>query len=389
MVTPETPETLYTMCSYWARIIKTKGENGVHIWPACESAFYRIRQFLENSALQHEVLGDIESRLFLIDGYEQEIVNFDDLQTQIGESLEFTQEQSFSFENWLSQQSNQFVTFFLVGFDTSLQQNNTIALQRLTALQNRYANLDFTLILFTELNIVDSEIYSLLFRTTNLLQNVQYQPLFKDEDIRQFTHYIETQWNMSVPVNILESFVCDVGGHFLLIKEGIRLVRDTPGITKDALFSAPSMIRKGITIFERLATKDKETIRLVLQKKTPLTSEYLLETRLVKDARVGLAYWQHIADTILTSSSNTYSHTLEFYFTSAERDVFDLLLESKIVVSRTKIAEKIWHEGWEEKYSDWAIDQMMHRIREKLTLTNSVYQIRTKKGEGFILKSID
>ncbi|MBP6994169.1 winged helix-turn-helix transcriptional regulator [Candidatus Woesebacteria bacterium] len=55
-------------------------------------------------------------------------------------------------------------------------------------------------------------------------------------------------------------------------------------------------------------------------------------------------------------------------------------------LSRDQIAQCLWGSDWEEKYSDWAIDQAIHRLRTKLRDANSPYSIQTKKGVGFVLK---
>jgi len=57
-------------------------------------------------------------------------------------------------------------------------------------------------------------------------------------------------------------------------------------------------------------------------------------------------------------------------------------------VLRTEIARLVWgEEEWEDKYSDWAISQLIYRLRNKLANVSPADRIRTLKGQGFVLNS--
>lgn len=78
----------------------------------------------------------------------------------------------------------------------------------------------------------------------------------------------------------------------------------------------------------------------------------------------------------------------ELLFTSIESSSFNYFLQHPTqTIDRSVLAQFIWGDVWEEKYSDWAIDQIIHRIREKLEKANAPYEIVTKKGEGFYLRN--
>jgi len=76
--------------------------------------------------------------------------------------------------------------------------------------------------------------------------------------------------------------------------------------------------------------------------------------------------------------------------TSAEMSIIKLLHTNiDRSISRDQIAQSMWGADWEEKYSDWAIDQAIHRLRTKLRDSGSPYSITTKKGVGFMLKKVE
>lgn len=71
--------------------------------------------------------------------------------------------------------------------------------------------------------------------------------------------------------------------------------------------------------------------------------------------------------------------------TRQERDVYELLSKNvKSLVSREEVAQAAWKDDWEEKYSDWALDALIHRLRQKIGQIYPESTLETKKGLGFI-----
>jgi len=63
-----------------------------------------------------------------------------------------------------------------------------------------------------------------------------------------------------------------------------------------------------------------------------------------------------------------------------------ILLHSKDkLISRDVIARAVWEDKWHEKYSNWAIDRLVYRIRKKLRSIGIKDELlRTVKKKGFI-----
>lgn len=75
-------------------------------------------------------------------------------------------------------------------------------------------------------------------------------------------------------------------------------------------------------------------------------------------------------------------------FTKKENDLFNLLSENiDKVCEREKIIEEVWPEEEEMGVSDWTVDRLVARLREKLKRQDSKYQIITVKTRGFKLTS--
>ncbi|MBU1327185.1 helix-turn-helix domain-containing protein [Patescibacteria group bacterium] len=76
------------------------------------------------------------------------------------------------------------------------------------------------------------------------------------------------------------------------------------------------------------------------------------------------------------------------YFTKTQRKVMDYLREhTGELISKDTLAQVLWGENWADRYSDWAIDQLISTLRDKLHVVKHEGQIITKRGEGIIYLS--
>jgi len=71
-------------------------------------------------------------------------------------------------------------------------------------------------------------------------------------------------------------------------------------------------------------------------------------------------------------------------FTRKELSVLKLFLEkTNKIVSRDEIAQKMWPINTQDDYSDWAIDQLIKRIRnslKELSLSPKIIEVVRNKG---------
>jgi DNA-binding winged helix-turn-helix (wHTH) protein len=73
-------------------------------------------------------------------------------------------------------------------------------------------------------------------------------------------------------------------------------------------------------------------------------------------------------------------------FTKKENKLFNLLKENvNNLCERETIVEKVWPEVESFGVSDWAIDRLVARVRNKLELQKSPYEIQTVKTRGYKL----
>lgn len=94
-------------------------------------------------------------------------------------------------------------------------------------------------------------------------------------------------------------------------------------------------------------------------------------------------------DELLIGGENTIfvgSKNITNTFNYNEHNVLKLLIQNNNkVVNRDEIADTLWKDDLLNKYSDWTIDKYISLIRKKLSNTTFRGQIKTRKGEGFVL----
>lgn len=77
--------------------------------------------------------------------------------------------------------------------------------------------------------------------------------------------------------------------------------------------------------------------------------------------------------------------TMILNFTKSQRNILEYLqVYPGELISKDRLAQVLWGEQWADRYSDWAIDQLLSTLREKLARLKLPGKIMTKKGEGII-----
>lgn len=381
MTKPISQKTYEAIAAKWAKIINAH-ENGIDIWPPISGGYVRVRQFLADNSLQQKLLSK-NCKLYLIHTEGMGIDSYDDLDKQFALNLGFQPATTPSLQKWITEQKSQ-VVFFITGLDVYLQKGELLALNYLNTLTRQNKNV--SVIIITGVNIIDV-VGKRAAMEYSFFQNCEYIPLYRERDSIQMLKSLEHDWHFTMPLTTKKELIEKIGGQFFLLKAAARIARDNPQASIKTILQSPSLKRKGIAVFEGLISQDQQTVLHALEGKYDKASEYLDQVKILHNHTLGIAYWRYIKKDLLelyTSPGRAF-YLLDVYLTSIEREVFDILHEKKNVVTRENIAQTIWRNEWVSRYSDWAIDQTIHRIREKLDKVKAPYEIVTKKGEGFIL----
>jgi DNA-binding winged helix-turn-helix (wHTH) protein len=168
-------------------------------------------------------------------------------------------------------------------------------------------------------------------------------------------------------------------GHVGLLRTLYLLKRQSSGrvFTRASLLREPTVLER-LTNIVRDIPQDK--MHAILQQKLSFIEKMFYEELGFIDAS-GELFHPLLAPLIPQA---TVQQATSFSIT--ENKVLNYLRNHPdVVVSRVDIAQLVWgEEEWEDKYSDWAIGQLIYRLRKKLEYSSLAGEIQTKKGQGFI-----
>lgn len=168
-------------------------------------------------------------------------------------------------------------------------------------------------------------------------------------------------------------------GHVGLLKSLYLLKRENPLkiFTRKELAQNLSVVQRLKAIIEDMPKDIRETI--LGKNHNPLLYLYSEKIGYIQGGKL----FHPLLEDFLTQEIKPRNAL----FTTTELRVIDYLQRHiNKLVKREDIARAVWgEEDWEEKYSEWAIGQLIYRIRRKLQKSSEHIDIQTKKGEGFIL----
>ena len=168
-------------------------------------------------------------------------------------------------------------------------------------------------------------------------------------------------------------------GHVGLLRTLYLLKRQAP----DKAFTAPDLLREP-SVLERLSNilrdMPAETLNALQQRKLGFVEQAMLEQLGYVDESGELFH-----PLLLALAPEQVSQRLSAFSVTELRVLEYLRQHADTVVSREEIARIVWgEEEWPDKYSDWAIGQLIYRLRRKLAYGSSPSSIKTRKAQGFV-----
>lgn len=393
---PITPSHFEKMCKEWAEVILME-ESGTWIWPALNAPYRPIMQFQEDTSLQKKLFADVYQRQIFIHVDFKQITTLNKNEVyQILKDAFLAQTQELidvkkpllTILDTLSQQ-DKIINFFVTGVDGSIRKDNWEIVEKLNFLAER--GFETHVLLFLETDITHSDYFSKFNKKTTLAQHINITPFYTTSDLETFIKYLCFNWQVKLNQE-QEQFIFDnCGGHYLLSKDVVRQIRKQKNLSYQELYELPSLNLRIEAIVNNLSREQKAVINQVFNKEIigkqlEHTRKFLFTQGWIKEESNTLVVTIPLLKRAILSSFPQHQTTDLLTYTQLEKKVIDFLKsKEQTLISREELAAVIWETAWEDNYSDWAIDQLMHRIREKLEQTNAPYKIITKKGEGFAL----
>ena len=312
------------------------------------------------------------------------------------QSLGFT---ASSLEMWVNHlnKEKKSVVLIIPQADKYLSDTNHHVLGLFTSLIEKYFPI-FSFLQVYETNVAHERNDIFTSTRTKLLQNIYYYPLYRENDILLFLSYLEKKWSFELSGELKKELINSCGGYFWLLKESARLIRN--GV--EDYFKQPSVDLRIRTVFQHLQEGEQKILEKTVFKQNDIlpTEEqdkiYLQKVNIMnQDGRCTIKllsdYIQYRVsgdDLVLLQDKISLNKVpLDYFLSRKEYRILRLLLKDRgSLVTRQQLAEVIWPDHNEE-YSDWAIDQLMTRLRKRLeSLSLSSTILQSVRGKGYILR---
>jgi DNA-binding winged helix-turn-helix (wHTH) protein len=386
----------------WLGILK-KGESASIMFFPKMDRLRRINQLLEDTGLLKKHLGT-DSR-YILQHCDFSTVNIEDvydMQETLTKQLNFSHiaPANESFDKWMSylKRSNIRLCLFLYEGEKYMRGPGSI-LPILSQLTSKFSP-QMTVLGFFEVNIMHPEISSHLPADTTLYDNIFTYPLYNEEDAIGFVDYLEEKWSLTIPTKLKRTWYARYGGHFWLLKEAVRHFSMTGEWEPDetGLRFRTEKISSGLSVselsvIEKLGRKEMEFSpdeKISLAHLTKLNAIDSGGTVLIPALSNYIASLKQNANTFTVSEGSIVLNSIPITsaFSRKERRALSLLIErTPDVVTRDDIAARIWPVNTEKYYSDWAIDQIVARIRTKLKqFSLPPKTIQALRGKGYIFR---
>lgn len=386
----------------WLAEIK-RGENISIVFFPKTDRFRRLHQLLEDRDFLRNYFGTGKKYLFQLTDFNVSLVEdkFDiqeHIARQLNESNLSATAQTFT--QWMAYFARENIRFVLILPDAEkyLTPENKHIPPLLLALSIDFAP-TLTLMNLFETDIMHPSLDPILTLGKDLYENLFWYPLYDEADVREFLHYLEKKWEMNISKKQEDLIVESCGGHFWLVKEGVRELLNEKKVSLDN----ESMFFRIDTIFQALHKSEQLVLEKIISRNKQLTHEetrsrvFLIRMNALSDKnklKIGF-FHQYLTmrpmldQRIEMLEGRVFINNVmvDAMFTRKEHRAFGALLDHKGgVVSRDMLAKAIWPVRTDEQYSDWAIDQLMTRLRKRLVqLSLSPKLIHVVRGKGYRL----
>ncbi len=241
-----------------------------------------------------------------------------------------------------------------------------------------------------------------------LSQNLVYFPVFSPPDSLLGIEYFSQKYGYLGDKATQEMVAKLSGGHPSLIKACHRILSSSPAVSLKETISFLNL-QEEIKIIEEdiwncLDEEEKIFLKQLVEER--LTTQYSIPSRLfhLKVVQEGknekLQIFSPLFGEFIKSlpsegkeislNKKTGEILINGYPPKEKISLqeyhllFNFLQKERLVVSRDEIADILWSKSAEEKYSDWAIDQVISELRKSLKrLGISSQKLQTIRGRGY------
>lgn len=226
-----------------------------------------------------------------------------------------------------------------------------------------------------------------------LFQNLFFYPKYGEPDLKQFLSYLEDKFKHKIPVKIKKIILKECESNLWIIKEAFRYFIKTNDIKK--IFTHEEIIFRLQTIFNEFEDFEKQVLKKIVRQEEKFSEDekiiinFFKKTNfispLLKKYIFEIASKENLLSLDADKKIILNSISVDAFFSRSEKKGLRYLLScANKLVSRYELAKTLW--SGNDNYTDWALDQFMKRLRNKLKrLGLNQNSIKTIKNQGFLL----
>lgn len=357
MLTPMSEETLLHMYAAWQQPID-RGENALILAAPRMDRLYRIPEFIHSLGGSYDVL--------VVSLQSNKIEDIDDWN------------RTAAFQKSDSKKKR----CFLVPDAELLFQDRK---HLLAGLAWQYVQTKIPFLLFSE-----TFPYQMLPQV--FAQNRLFRPLYSAENMARFILYLEYKFCTRVPASLRNRIMERSGGHLWLVKEIVRHVAFQQ--TGDPLDHEDLWWRVS-EVYRGFASREQDMLTDMVLQKSVHDAEafsYLEKTGVIRDGRIAIGLLEDYMKRQLRKRTQLYLKNgsvfvgdvpIDGALSRNERQALACIFSGRgKMISRESLGKAIW--GDDGDFTDWALDQVVRRLRKKLMKFGISWQIfQTVKGDGY------
>jgi hypothetical protein len=230
--------------------------------------------------------------------------------------------------------------------------------------------------------------------STTMHQHLSIMRVYPIPVIERYARNVATLWELKIDNDKICTISKNCSGLPWLINDILRHVKDTPDIDVSQCFEFETYKWKLEQIIRSLPRQHQQVLFSADKKIDIQCQKELADFGLIDNSGKVITCIQNWIDSykkhslvINKESVLVDNQDLGMYFSDSERIILDYFRNSgEATFSREMVAQVFWGKYWEDKYSDWSLDQVISRLRKKIVTNKIPINIVTKKGIGYAIK---
>lgn len=247
----------------------------------------------------------------------------------------------------------------------------------------------------------EADFFTLISPFRSLFQNVTFLPEYGDQDVEHLLKYFCRKWNYPLSLKILKFMVEQAGGILLLVKAALRIaVKNklrTHAEVERRIPTHPDFLLQ-LKFFLGILTPLQQRLFSQLARGEEITDErelsHLAQMGLVRPSTTGFRIRSSAVEKYLAGKRQS-NEQLQSVISESEmlskrekQLLIELLKASGGIITRDQAADVLWREKKYDKFSDWALDQTVSRLRKKIARNTDLthLQLVSHKKKGLSLE---